>query len=241
MLTGNITAVAFTDLKPGLKFSIVFTQAATGGPYSVIYGSSVVANTACAISSAASVVTTQEFEVASDGATVYGKGCPTSDVATEIVGPERAENTTSTSSTGQIDFSSSRHTATYYGNASANAHIMPRTAGSTDQLASTDLSDSSSITRTIATGTLSLPTSSLNSGACTTATATAIGASTTDVVTWSPSASWKAIAGYTGTSGILTVYPGVATTNQINIDICNWTGSTINTIGAASVNWAVRR
>ena len=242
MLTGNITAVAFAHLKPGLKFSVVFTQAASGGPFGVIYGPSVVSNTTCAISTNANIVTTQELEVASDGARVYGKACSTTDTATEIAGPERTENMTSTSGNGVLDFSSGRHTATYYANASANVHIMPRTAGSTDQLASTDLSDSSGLTRDIAGGaSLALPTGSMSNGACTTVTATATGVTTSDVVQWSPTASWKAITGYGGSTTLLTIYPAYPTAGQINIDVCNYTGSTLSSIGAAYVNWAVRR
>src|SRR5262249_34667589 len=61
--------------------------------------------------------------------------------------PERAAPTTP--GTGYAAFwpDSTRHTFTGTENNSANAHIMPRTSGTTDQLASTDLSDTANLVR----------------------------------------------------------------------------------------------
>jgi hypothetical protein len=59
------------------------------------------------------------------------------------------------------------------------------------------------------------------------------------VLSWSPSADWTAITGYSGTSGILTIY-AYATANTANFKVCNWTGGAI-TPSAASVNWRIER
>ena len=72
-MSANVTAVTFTNVTAGAKFSIAWTQAASGGPYTVTYGGST-SNT-CQISPTASIVTTQEFEVGNDGSTVKGTGC----------------------------------------------------------------------------------------------------------------------------------------------------------------------
>lgn len=71
-LTGNIT-VAFTNKFPGLKFDLTYDEGVT--PFTVTYGSDVKANMACA-APGANIHTVQRFEIASDGTTVEGLGCP---------------------------------------------------------------------------------------------------------------------------------------------------------------------
>ncbi|MBV9747119.1 MAG: hypothetical protein JO099_25435, partial [Acidobacteriia bacterium] len=58
-----------------------------------------------------------------------------------------------------------RHTFTAAENNSANAHIMPRTAGSNDQLASTDLADSASLARMNASNTFTAGTQDFRAAA----------------------------------------------------------------------------
>lgn len=101
-LTGAVTSVAFTNKKNGLKFSVSFTQAtAPTGPFTVTYGASVITNTACGVSQTSTVITTQDFEIHSDG-TVEGKSCTTSDTPTLISGPTRSAPATNPL-TGNID------------------------------------------------------------------------------------------------------------------------------------------
>lgn len=140
-LTANVTAVSFTNLTAGAKFSIVWTQAATGGPYTVTYGSSVTSGNPCGISPTAGVWTEQFFEVASNG-TVYATTCSTNEPPFVILGaPERTPPPTAGLGTANMWVDLTRHTWTGTGNGSANQHIMPRCAGTTDQCASADLSD----------------------------------------------------------------------------------------------------
>lgn len=73
VMTANVTAVTFTNTSAGAKFSIAWTQAASGGPFTVTYGGST--NNTCQISPTASIITVQEFEIGQDGTTVKGTGC----------------------------------------------------------------------------------------------------------------------------------------------------------------------
>lgn len=73
-LTGNVTAVTFSNKTAGAKFSIAWLQDGTGSR-TVAYGTS--ASNACQISPTVSITTTQFFEVAADGTTVNGVGCET--------------------------------------------------------------------------------------------------------------------------------------------------------------------
>jgi hypothetical protein len=66
--------VGVTNISVGAKFSIAFTQDGTGSR--VVSYSATTSNT-CTISPSAGVTTTQEFEVGSDGTTLKGVGCPT--------------------------------------------------------------------------------------------------------------------------------------------------------------------
>jgi hypothetical protein len=83
VMSANVTAVTFTNLSGGAKFSIRWTQAASGGPYTVTYGASVT-NTPCAISATASAWTEHFFEVDPSGTTVTSVGCTTSDTLVDL-------------------------------------------------------------------------------------------------------------------------------------------------------------
>lgn len=132
-----VTSVTVNNKTAGAKFSVAWTQPATN-MVGVTWGASV-SNTPCAVSQVASSTTTQLFEVGADGTTVSAVGCPSTD--TVFAGTESAEDSTTTSGNFKVTFSSTAHTGVYYGNGSANRHIMPRTAGSTDQLSIGDLAD----------------------------------------------------------------------------------------------------
>ena len=111
---------------------------------------------------------------------------------------------------------------------------------------SVTLPASGTLTQTIASGALALATSSISSGACQTVTqgsvnsAAATGTATTDVITFTPNGSIKALTGYTpATTGGLTIaaYP---TAGYVNFDVCNWTSGAI-TPSALTINWRVVR
>lgn len=77
-LTANVTAVTFTNKTAGAKFSIAWPQDGTGTRI-VTYGAS--ASNTCTVDPAPNVTTTQQFEIAADGTTVYGTGCTTTGTA----------------------------------------------------------------------------------------------------------------------------------------------------------------
>lgn len=98
----------------------------------------------------------------------------------------------------------------------------------------------------IASGTVTLATNSISSGACQTVTAgsvnsvAATGVGTTDTINWTPNGSIKAVTGFVpGTSGGLSIvaYP---TSGYVNWDVCNW-GSGSTTPGPVTLNWSVTR
>lgn len=100
--------------------------------------------------------------------------------------------------------------------------------------------------RTVASGALALATSSISSGTCQAVTAgsvnsvAAAGVLTSDVISFTPNGSIKAVTGYApGTNGGLTItaYP---TAGDVNFDVCNWTASSV-TPGAVTLNWRVER
>ena len=129
-LTANVTSVTFSNKSAGAKFSIAWTQDATGGR-TVSYGAS--ATNTCAIDAgaAASSVTTQFFEVGSDGTTVNGTGCigSTSDIAR---GPEEAAPGTPAASTGVCWFDSTNHVYSCKENNSStvSSAVVPLTCSS---------------------------------------------------------------------------------------------------------------
>lgn len=91
------------------------------------------------------------------------------------------------------------------------------------------------------TGTITLGTSAITAGTCaTTATATVTGAAeSTDNVSMNPSAAIKGVTGYfpaTSGAGTLTIYPPYVSANTINVDVCNWTLSSI-TPGAVTLTF----
>jgi hypothetical protein len=98
----------------------------------------------------------------------------------------------------------------------------------------------------VATGSISLATNSISSAACQTVTSgsvnsvAATGVVSTDVVSFTPNGSIKAVTGFVpGTSGGLTVnaYPS---SGYVNFDVCNWSSGSI-TPGAVTLNYQVRR
>ena len=94
----------------------------------------------------------------------------------------------------------------------------------------------------VASGTVALHVSAIASGVCetTAATATATGAATTDVVTWTPNADISTVTGYKPEiAGAIIVYPYV-TTNTVNFRQCNPTAYSI-TPGAVTLNWRIVR
>ena len=95
-LTANVTAVTFTNPTAGAKFSIAWTQDATGGR-TVIYGASVAGTAACTVDPTANATTTQFFEVGSNGTTVNGTGCKTT--SSTYSSPEQAAPGTPPAST----------------------------------------------------------------------------------------------------------------------------------------------
>lgn len=91
-------------------------------------------------------------------------------------------------------------------------------------------------------GTATLGTSAIASGACATVvTVSAPGVLTTDIVTAGYNSDPTAVTGYgaSATGAVLTVYP-YPTANNMNVKVCNSTGSSI-TPGALTVNLSVKR
>lgn len=183
-----------------------------------------------------------------------------------IQGPERAAPTTPATSLTSIWPDSTRHTWTTLSNGSANQHIMPRCAGSTDQCALGDLSDGTAAgivakftgcsgtqylgadgaCHTSAgggggsiSGATALGTTAIAANTCaTTVTATATGVATTNAVVWTPNADISGVTGYgvASTDG-LRIYV-FPTANTVNLRVCNGTSASI-TPGAATLNWTV--
>ncbi len=98
------------------------------------------------------------------------------------------------------------------------------------------------ISRVIVTGTSTMGTALIGSGACaTTVTTTATGTATTDTVHWSFNGSPLAVTGYAAAAGgVLTVYAWPSA-NNINFSICNATGGGITPGSAVTFNWIVER
>ena len=110
----------------------------------------------------------------------------------------------------------------------------------TAQLASTNLSDSSGLARTIASGAQALGTSEISANDCATVvTVAATGVVSTDVISFTPNGSIKAVTGYTP-AGTLTIvaYP---TSGNVNFDVCNKDQSNAVTPSALTLNWRVSR
>ncbi len=109
------------------------------------------------------------------------------------------------------------------------------------QPAVADLSDGSSVTKTIASGTASLGTSAIASGAAATVvTVSAPGVLTTDTIMADFNADPTGVTGYApSANGMLTIikYP---TADNVNFKVVNNTGASI-TPGAITLNWRVVR
>ncbi len=105
----------------------------------------------------------------------------------------------------------------------------------------TNLSAAGGLTTTIASGTATLGTSSISSGACATVvTVSATNTATTDTISWTPNADITAVTGYAPvTTGGVAIYP-YPTANNVNFKVCNPTSSSI-TPGAVTLNWRVVR
>lgn len=87
IMSANVTAVTFSNLTAGAQFSILWLQAATGGPFTVTYGTSVSSTfPACQVTTTASGWTLQSFKVEADGTTVIGTGCHSSDPGITLPG-----------------------------------------------------------------------------------------------------------------------------------------------------------
>ncbi len=109
------------------------------------------------------------------------------------------------------------------------------------QPSTSNLSDGSSITKTIASGTASLGTTAIASGACATAvTVGASGVASTDAIVVSFNGDPTGVVGYQPTvNGMLTIIP-YPTTGNVNFKVCNNTTASI-TPGAITLNWRVVR
>lgn len=93
---------------------------------------------------------------------------------------------------------------------------------------------------TIASGSTALNTNPISSNACdTVVTTSAPGVLATDTIVSTPNADISGVTGYTGTNGILTIYP-YPTSGNVNWHVCNWTANPV-TPGAVTLNWSVRR
>jgi hypothetical protein len=105
----------------------------------------------------------------------------------------------------------------------------------------TTIPSSATLTQTIASGTASLGTTAISSGACATVvTVAGTGVATTDVLGWGFNADPTATVGYQASSaGMLTIiaYP---TAGNVNFKVCNNTSASI-TPGAVTLNWRVTR
>lgn len=93
----------------------------------------------------------------------------------------------------------------------------------------------------ISSGTAVLGTSAISSTACATVvTVAAVGALTTDIISFAPNADITAVTGYAPvTTGGLAIYP-FPSANAVNFKVCNPTNSSI-TPGAVTLNWILQR
>lgn len=160
-LLGDVTASSSAHLKAGAKFSVAVTQDGIGG-HRLVWPTA--ATNVCTIAGAPGVTTTQQVEVASDGATVMGVGCTTSDPGVAIFGPAATSCSgmpaagtlcawfDATASTLKVKDSAGNVYAAVLGVSGATSHQVLTYVDSngvqhTTQLASSDLSDSSALER----------------------------------------------------------------------------------------------
>jgi len=121
----------------------------------------------------------------------------------------------------------------------ANGDVITGAGGKTIQDSGVAFS---TITRTVASGTLALNTTAVSANTCGTAqTAAATGTATTDVISWIPNADITAVTGYNvaGTFGLyIFAYP---TANTFNVKVCNSTSSSITPGSTVTLNFRVTR
>jgi hypothetical protein len=95
--------------------------------------------------------------------------------------------------------------------------------------------------KTIASGTATMGTSAITSGACATAvTATATGTATTDRIVATPNADPTGVTGYAASASGSLYIQAFPTANTVSFKVCNNTAGTI-TPAALTLNWAVIR
>lgn len=142
-LTANVTSVTFSNKSAGAKFSIAWLQDGTGGR-TVAYGAS--ASNTCAISTTASITTTQMFEVKADGATVVGTGCTTDDSGLIFTGPTMAAPATPPTSSATIYVDSTSKNIAVKDDAGVVKHGVQTDAGTSNNYISA-ISDAGAITK----------------------------------------------------------------------------------------------
>ncbi len=215
VMSGNVSAVAFSHTTAGQKVSITWTQPSSGGPYSVTYGGSTFGT--CGIWGSPNSTIVQNLQVQPDGVTMRGVDCLTSESYTEF--PEAALPSIGKAGSDLVQGNSATHTL--YCN-SNNGGWVPCFGGP------------------IASGIADLGTSPIAAAACVTVTVSAPGVLSTDRINANPNASIKAVTGYIASSSgglAITNFPSV---DNVNFDVCNWSSGSI-TPGAVRLNWDVSR
>lgn len=108
-MTSNVTAVTFSNKTAGAKYSIAWLQDATGGR-TIAYGASVSSNTTCGVPDpGVSVLSIQQFEVESDGATVDCTGFNTFPAWRGLAATESSTAPTTLAGTDFLYTNSSTH------------------------------------------------------------------------------------------------------------------------------------
>jgi hypothetical protein len=136
-----------------------------------------------------------------------------------------------------------RSNGTHYVDAAIAAADLPAALSSSTSVNGTTIPASATLTRTIASGTVSLGTTTVNTGTCTAAIdgGTATGTLATDTVVATANADPTAVTGYTpATTGTLYVW-AYPTADHTNFKLCNNTSSNITPGSAVTLNWKVLR
>jgi hypothetical protein len=144
-LAGNVTSSTLSGAAAGDLLTFDICQNSTGG-WTMIFPTGF--TQAPAVDTNPSVCT--HFSGIWDGSNFQlSGGATTTEIPFLLSGAAERSAPTTAPAAGFASLwpDGGRHTWASMDNASTNKHIMPRTAGSTDQLASTDLSDSSSLAR----------------------------------------------------------------------------------------------
>lgn len=146
---------------------------------------------------------------------------------------------------GSGTFSYSTPSASDITTGTLGAARLPTALSASTSVNGTSIPSGVTLTRTVASGTVSLGTAALASGSCTLVTATATGANPSspyfDTVQADFNADPTSLTGYgvSSTGAVLSIYKWV-TTDTVNFKVCNSTGSSI-TPSAATLNWRVTR